>query len=74
MKKLSILMVLLILLTLTTINSYAVDFDFVTADEVSLERGAELYATNCASCHGDGGMGDGPIGAALDPAPSPLSH
>ena len=46
----------------------------IPADEASLERGAELYATNCASCHGDGGMGDGPAGAALDPVPSPIAH
>ncbi|MCG2787370.1 MAG: cytochrome c [Anaerolineae bacterium] len=46
----------------------------ITADETSLERGKILYATNCASCHGDGGMGDGPAGAALDPAPAPVAH
>jgi mono/diheme cytochrome c family protein len=46
----------------------------IPADEASLARGAELYATNCASCHGDGGMGDGPAGAALDPVPSPIAH
>ena len=46
----------------------------VPADEASLERGVQLYVTNCASCHGDGGMGDGPVGVALDPAPSPIAH
>lgn len=46
----------------------------IPADEASLERGAALYATNCASCHGDGGMGDGPVGSALDPAPAPVAH
>lgn len=46
----------------------------VPPDEASLARGAELYAVNCASCHGDGGMGDGPAGAALDPAPAPVAH
>jgi len=46
----------------------------VPADEASLERGAELYATHCASCHGDGGMGDGPAGTALDPAAAPVAH
>ncbi|HEX6033940.1 MAG TPA: c-type cytochrome [Anaerolineales bacterium] len=46
----------------------------VPADEASLERGAQLYATNCASCHGDGGMGDGSAGTALDPAPAPVAH
>lgn len=46
----------------------------VTADEASLERGAELFTTHCASCHGDGGMGDGPAGEGLDPAPAPIAH
>lgn len=34
--------------------------------------GAEIFATNCASCHGEKGYGDGPAGAALDPAPKNL--
>lgn len=46
----------------------------IPADTESLKRGAELYTVNCASCHGDGGMGDGPAGSALDPAPSPIAH
>lgn len=46
----------------------------VRPDAASLERGADLYATNCASCHGDGGMGDGPAASALDPAPAPVAH
>jgi mono/diheme cytochrome c family protein len=46
----------------------------VLAYEESLARGAELYATNCASCHGDGGMGDGPAGTTLDPAAAPIAH
>ncbi len=46
----------------------------VQADEASLERGAALYIANCASCHGDGGMGDGPAGSALNPAPSAIAH
>ena len=46
----------------------------VTADEASIQRGAAIYAAQCASCHGDGGMGDGPAGAALDPVPAPIAH
>lgn len=46
----------------------------VLADEASLKRGQTLYTTQCASCHGDGGMGDGPAGAALNPAPAPVAH
>ena len=46
----------------------------VAADEASLARGAEAYTAQCATCHGDGGMGDGPGGAALDPAPAAIAH
>ncbi len=34
--------------------------------------GADLFNTNCATCHGPQGHGDGPAGAALDPAPKNL--
>ena len=33
-------------------------------------RGAELYAANCATCHGPRGDGDGPAAAALNPRPA----
>jgi len=33
-------------------------------------RGATLYATNCSSCHGPKGDGDGPVGASLVPKPA----
>ncbi len=33
-------------------------------------RGAPLYAQQCAVCHGDAGLGDGPAGIGLEPAPS----
>jgi mono/diheme cytochrome c family protein len=44
------------------------------ADDESLARGAAIYAEQCASCHGDGGMGDGPAGEALDPQPAAIAH
>jgi mono/diheme cytochrome c family protein len=46
----------------------------VPADEASLARGEAIYAQQCASCHGDGGMGDGPAGQGMDPAPAPIAH
>lgn len=58
----------------TVPDPYAGQTNPVAADQASLDRGAELYTTLCASCHGDGGMGDGPAGAALDPAPAPVAH
>jgi len=46
----------------------------VPADEASIARGAEIYANQCATCHGDEGLGDGPGGANLDPPPAPIAH
>ncbi len=31
--------------------------------------GEVIFVTNCATCHGTSGKGDGPVGAALTPAP-----
>ena len=39
-----------------------------------LERGQELYARNCASCHGARGLGDGPGASGLHPAPANLAE
>lgn len=55
-------------------NAYRGVSSPVAADNESLARGAEIYTVNCASCHGDGGMGDGPAGKVLDPAASPVAH
>jgi cytochrome c len=35
-------------------------------------RGEDIYAQQYATCHGDCGMGDGPAGKVLDPAPAPM--
>lgn len=40
----------------------------------SLARGEALYAANCASCHGERGLGEGPAAEGLDPAPAPIAH
>lgn len=46
----------------------------IPANEESLARGATIFTANCASCHGDGGMGDGPAGVSLDPPPAPIAR
>lgn len=33
-------------------------------------KAAQLFAANCASCHGAGGAGDGPAGTGLEPPPA----
>jgi mono/diheme cytochrome c family protein len=42
------------------------------SDPNAVAAGQTVYTTNCASCHGESGQGDGPAGAALDPKPSNL--
>ncbi|MBI5952453.1 MAG: cytochrome c [Chloroflexi bacterium] len=37
----------------------------VTADEVSVSRGAQLFSINCSQCHGIDGTGSGTIAAFL---------
>jgi len=36
-------------------------------------EGKKIYSQFCAACHGEGGMGDGPAGAALTPKPRNLA-
>ena len=36
----------------------------------NLKKAADLYAAQCAICHGDEGAGDGPAGQGLDPKPA----
>ncbi len=42
-------------------------------DPAAAAAGKDLYAINCASCHGEKGLGDGPTAASLDPKPKPLA-
>jgi len=37
--------------------------------QLQLQRGAEIFARQCADCHGAAGRGDGPVAYLLDPKP-----
>src|SRR5688500_10708856 len=50
-----------------------VSLDETPAQPPLLARGAEVYRSTCASCHGDQGLGNGPAAAGLDPAPANLA-
>lgn len=41
----------------------------VKNDAAALKKGKEIFEKNCASCHGDGGKGDGAAGEGLNPKP-----
>jgi len=41
---------------------------------VTHEDGSQLFRSYCASCHGAGGKGDGPLAANLRVAPSDLTR
>lgn len=45
-----------------------------TVDMPEPVEGQIVYDQNCALCHGDGGRGDGPLAAKLDPAPPDLTR
>jgi len=45
----------------------------VEVDEVSLQRGIELYSLSCVICHGEEGMGDGVIGTFFTIKPANLT-
>jgi mono/diheme cytochrome c family protein len=45
----------------------------VEVDDVSIERGAELFRLNCVICHGEKGMGDGVIGTFFANKPANLT-
>lgn len=52
---------------------YGVALDEIPDAAPSLARGARVYQTECASCHGPGGRGDGLAGQALKPPPADLT-
>ena len=45
----------------------------VPADEVAIARGAQLFATHCAMCHGTQAQGDGQLSALLANKPFNLT-
>ena len=45
----------------------------IKVDKATIDAGRQLYAANCASCHGLTGDGDGEAAKSLTPSPALLS-
>ena len=45
----------------------------IKSDQASINRGKQTYFQNCSSCHGATAIGDGPVGANLNPKPTNLT-
>lgn len=54
-------------------SRFHVQLDEVPARTPTLARGAEIYRTQCAACHGSLGRGDGPSAHGLNPVPADLT-
>jgi high-affinity iron transporter len=52
---------------------FSISLDEIPSAAPSLSRGAAIYRTNCAACHGSLGQGDGPMGEGLEPKPANLA-
>ena len=52
---------------------FSISLDEIPSTPPSLTRGAAVYRTNCAGCHGNLGQGDGPLGKGLQPKPANLA-
>jgi mono/diheme cytochrome c family protein len=46
----------------------------LTDEKTAVSEGRILFESNCASCHGVNGGGDGPAAAGLEPPPQNLSQ
>jgi len=44
----------------------------LSSNKTNIAKGKETYHTNCVSCHGENGMGDGVLSGSLDPKPVPF--
>ena len=62
-------------LDLLFVQAYPTSF-FISPTEfaaTAIVHGAKLFATNCTTCHGTGGRGDGPVAKSLPVPPADLT-
>ena len=62
---------LITIITLTAIAAFVLPATSFAAGDAT--AGKATFDTNCMSCHGPSGKGDGPLAAALNPKPRDLT-
>ncbi len=55
-------------------SNYAGKINPLAGKSNAIEAGKTIYNANCASCHGDKALGDGPAAKSLNPPPQPLAN
>ena len=43
-------------------------------DQIAIKQGKDLLESNCKSCHGESGAGNGPVAKSMDPMPGSLDE
>jgi mono/diheme cytochrome c family protein len=72
--RLSLLLPAVAGLALTAVSLLARAGEEVPADPVLASIGAGYFREHCATCHGVGGVGNGPVATALTPRPADLTR
>ena len=71
---LAALLMAAVLLSAASLRGLAQESDPQASDTLALERGKRLFAANCAGCHGQAGLGDGPLAGMLTVSPGNLQE
>lgn len=61
------------LIAMAAVAGFALVFPSIASAAGDVAKGKVTYDTNCMSCHGATGKGDGPVGAVLNPHPRDFS-
>ncbi len=64
---------LLVLGFVSSVCVAGVESQLISAGSGDLAKGKLIYETNCLTCHGARGKGDGPLSIALTPRPPDLT-
>jgi mono/diheme cytochrome c family protein len=68
------IVILLVAVFSWTLSAQEKEVRKVSVSATSMDSGKEMFVHYCASCHGEGGKGDGPAASAFKKAPRDLTR